>query len=133
MELTAHAGGAQALLEHPFPAEAVGLAWLGQAGFALRHGNQRVLIDPYLSDHLARKYAGTEFPHKRLQPPPLAVDEVRHLDGVCCSHRHSDHLDPGALPTLAANNPTCRFVVPRAELASATRLFPERCDQRCAG
>lgn len=122
MEVILQPGGARALLNASLPAGAVGLAWLGQAGFAVRHAERRLLIDPYLSDHLARKYAGTEFPHERMMPPPVNAEENRDLDLVLCSHRHSDHTDPGSLPTLAANNPRCRFVVPRAELESATNI-----------
>jgi L-ascorbate metabolism protein UlaG (beta-lactamase superfamily) len=122
MTLTSQAGGAKALWKADLPDEAVGLAWLGQAGFALRHVDCRLLIDPYLSDHLARKYAGTEFPHERMMPPPVNADEIRDLDLVLCSHGHSDHTDPESLPALADNNPRCRFIVPRAEVESVVRL-----------
>jgi L-ascorbate metabolism protein UlaG (beta-lactamase superfamily) len=114
------------LLTEDIPADVVWLAWLGQAGFALRFGNRRLLIDPYLSDHLARKYAGTQFPHQRLMPSPIAPTEVLGLDWVFCSHRHSDHMDPGTLPTLAALNPDCKFIVPSAERALAVTIgLPE--------
>ena len=122
MKLTSHAGGVRALWEASLPDQAVGLAWLGQAGFALRCAGCRLLIDPYLSDHLAHKYAGTEFPHQRIMPPPVNPEEIRHLDLVLCSHRHGDHMDPASLPALAKNNPRCRFIVPRAEVESVVRL-----------
>ena len=122
MKLISHPGGAQALWDARLPDLAVGLAWLGQAGFALRYAHHRLLIDPYLSHHLARKYAGTEFPHTRMMPAPLEAGEVRDLDLVLCSHRHSDHTDPGSLATLAENNPQCQFLVPRAELPSITAI-----------
>lgn len=122
MQLISHAGGARALLETTLPRDTVAFAWLGQAGFVVRHGGLRLLIDPYLSDHLARKYAGTEFPHTRMMPAPLDAAAVRDLDLVLCSHRHSDHADPGSLGPLADGNPACRFIVPRAELAAITPL-----------
>ncbi|MEI7953918.1 MAG: MBL fold metallo-hydrolase [Verrucomicrobiota bacterium] len=122
MRIISHAGGAQSLLDADLSGQAVGLAWLGQAGFLLRHAGLRVLIDPYLSDHLARKYAGTEFPHTRLMPPPIHADRLLDLDLVLCSHRHSDHADPGSLALLADANPACRFIVPRAELAAIAQL-----------
>jgi len=122
MQLISHAGGAQALLDAALPGPMVALAWLGQAGFVLRHAGLCLLIDPYLSDHLARKYAGTEYPHTRMMPPPLDAASVRNLDLVLCSHRHSDHADPGSLEALARGNPACRFIVPRAELAAITQL-----------
>ncbi len=36
------------------------LWWLGQSGFLLAAAGRRVLLDPYLSDTLTAKYAGTE-------------------------------------------------------------------------
>ena len=92
----------------------VALWWLGQAGFAVRFGSHRLLIDPYLSDFLARKYAGGEFPHVRMMPAPLDPGRLTGLQWVLCSHAHSDHLDPETVAPLARNNPCCRFVVPRA-------------------
>ena len=88
--------------------------WLGQAGFAVRSGEASLLIDPYLSDSLARKYAGAEFAHVRMMPPPLDPAEVTGLSWVFCTHAHSDHLDPDTVAPVARNNPDCRFVVPRS-------------------
>jgi L-ascorbate metabolism protein UlaG (beta-lactamase superfamily) len=122
MELTSHSGGARALWRTSLPETTVGLAWLGQAGFAVRHAGVRFLIDPYLSDHLANKYAGQEFSHARMMPPPISAAEIDRLDWVLCSHRHGDHTDPGSLPSLAAQNPDCRFIVPRAELDGVLAL-----------
>lgn len=122
MKLNSHDGGAKALLEAGLSGDETGIAWLGQAGFALRHGNCRLLIDPYLSDFLEHKYAGKEFPHPRLMPSPLEPGRIRNLDFVLCTHGHGDHMDPGTLPILAKNNPRCRFIVPRAERKLATEI-----------
>ena len=46
----------------PRPGE-VQLFWLGQAGFVIESHHQRWLIDPYLSDSLARKYRGKKYDH----------------------------------------------------------------------
>jgi L-ascorbate metabolism protein UlaG (beta-lactamase superfamily) len=107
------------LWQATLPAESVGLAWLGQAGFAVRFEGCRWLIDPYLSDCLADKYRGTEFPHDRLMPAPVEPGQIQDLNWVFCTHRHSDHMDPGSLPLLARTNSSCRFVVPRAERQAA--------------
>jgi len=93
---------------------AVCLWWLGQAGFAIAGANVRLLIDAYLSDSLAQKYRGEEFPHERMAPSPVAPDAVRGVDVALCSHAHTDHMDPGTLGPLVANNPQVRVVVPRA-------------------
>jgi L-ascorbate metabolism protein UlaG (beta-lactamase superfamily) len=122
MELTPNPGGAKALLQCRLPNPSVGLAWLGQAGFLVRHAGLRLLIDPYLSNYLGRKYTGKEFSHERMMPPPVEAGEIRELDMVLCSHRHGDHVDPDTLNILARNNPRCRFVVPRAELGYALQI-----------
>jgi len=100
----------------------VALHWLGQAGFALRWNGRLFIIDPYLSDSLARKYKGKEFPHTRMMPPPVPPDALRGVDAVLCTHRHGDHMDPGTLPALARASPACRVLVPRAELKHAMGL-----------
>lgn len=100
----------------------VAVAWLGQAGFLVRTASHTLLIDPYLSDFLAKKYQGKEFPHERLMPPPLAIADVGRVDLVLCTHRHSDHMDPETLRPIAAQHPGCRFVVPAADADHAASL-----------
>jgi L-ascorbate metabolism protein UlaG (beta-lactamase superfamily) len=106
---------------------AVRAHWLGQAGFVLTHGKTRVVIDAYLSDFLAKKYAGKEFPHRRLVPSPISPDALTEVSAILCTHRHSDHMDPETLPALTAANPHAVVVVPLAERARALELgVPER-------
>ncbi len=89
------------------PAGSVRLWWLGQAGFAFKtHAGKIVYVDPYLSDAVERLHG-----FKRLSLSPIAAEEVR-ADLVVLSHEHDDHLDPDALPVIAANNPACRFAAP---------------------
>jgi L-ascorbate metabolism protein UlaG (beta-lactamase superfamily) len=104
------------------------IAWLGQAGFIVRAGRERILIDPYLSNSLEEKYRGTDRPHPRMMPPPITVPELAGVEWVLCTHRHTDHMDGQTLSQIADLNPACRFVVPRAELdhAVALGLPPER-------
>lgn len=94
------------------------LWWLGQAGFAIRHGDTLLFIDPYLSDVLADKYRGRIFPHTRLQPPPVYPSDVEGLDAVLCTHGHTDHMDLGAIPYLQSRSDPL-FVVPRSEAVKA--------------
>ena len=122
MELRTRKGDIRTLLADDFPPATIAFVWLGQAGFAIRFANHLVLIDPYLSDSLAEKYRGKEFPHLRMTPSPIDPAALRGVDAVLCTHRHSDHMDPGTLPVIARNNPACRFVVPRAERESAERI-----------
>lgn len=104
----------------PLPGEVV-LYWLGQAGFLIEAGGYRMLIDPYLSDSLARKYRGSAFPHTRMMAPPIAPGELTRLDLVLCTHRHTDHMDPDTLQALAARFPALTFVVPAASREEAQR------------
>lgn len=115
-------GGYEAFRDVPLTDGALALAWLGQAGFALRTRRLFALIDPYLSDHLANKYKGREFPHTRMMPAPVRPEDIEGVSFVCCTHKHSDHMDPVTLPVLAERNPDCLFVVPAAEKAHATSL-----------
>ncbi len=99
--------------------ETLTIHWLGQAGFLLEADGLRVMIDPYLSDSLAGKYRGSELPHLRMAPPPVAPGELEEIDLLFSTHGHTDHLDPGTLPLVQAANPGCRFIVPRALRALA--------------
>lgn len=105
---------------------AASIGWLGQAGFWIDTGAHRLLIDPYLSDSLARKYAGTRRAHTRMIPVPVTPDALPRPDLVLITHAHTDHLDPDTLAPLAARFPDLPFVVPRAELAVAReRIGPD--------
>jgi L-ascorbate metabolism protein UlaG (beta-lactamase superfamily) len=110
------------LARAPEPGPGVDLWWLGQAGFLVRTAGRTLLIDPYLSDSLAKKYAGKLYPHIRSMPSPLSPGQARGIDAVLCTHRHSDHMDPGTLPDIAAANPSCLFVVPGAARERALEI-----------
>ena len=95
--------------------------WLGQAGFELSAGERTIVVDPYLSDSLAQKYAGRLFEHTRSFPPPVDPSELR-CDLVVCTHRHTDHMDAATLMPLLGANPGLRVAVPRAERHHAIEI-----------
>lgn len=101
--------------------------WLGQAGFLLRAASgQTILIDPYLSDTLATKYAGTIFPHTRMMETPIDAAAFPGVDLVLVSHAHTDHMDPGTLGVIAKHHPTAIFVCPeRVKKVALERGVPE--------
>lgn len=103
--------------------------WIGQAGFLLRFGNVRVVVDPYLSDSLAIKYGGTHFPHERMVPVPVDPAALTDVDVVLCTHEHTDHMDAVTLREIARASRRATFVIPRYSLDSARdRGVPvERC------
>src|SRR5688572_28226217 len=97
----------------------VTLHWLGQAGFIVTTPHYRLIIDPYLSDSLARKYRGSDTPHQRMMPAPVSSGDLGPIDLVLCTHQHTDHMDAETLKPLALTDPKLRFVVPRAAVALA--------------
>lgn len=90
------------------------LWWLGQSGFLVQWRNRHLLLDPYLSDSLTKKYANTDKPHVRMTELVVAPECLRFVDVVTSSHNHTDHLDPETLKPLLAVQPTLELVVPEA-------------------
>ena len=90
------------------------LWWLGQSGFLLQWKSKRVLIDPYLSDSLTKKYAATDKPHTRISELVIRPDLLKNILIVTSSHNHTDHLDAETLIPLFKNNPGIKFIIPEA-------------------
>lgn len=120
------------------PAAAPGvlsLWWLGQSGFLVKAGRDFALLDPYLSDSLTRKYAGTLRPHVRMTTRCLDPATLGFVDLVLCSHGHTDHFDPETLQAIATapgRAARLRVVLPAAHLARAEQLLA-RLDVECLG
>lgn len=93
------------------------LWWLGQSGFLLQWQGVHVLLDPYLSDALTKKYSHTDKPHVRMTE--LAVDPGRlsFIDIVTSTHNHTDHLDAETVCPILAANPRVKLVVAEANRA----------------
>ncbi len=103
-----------AQVEEPLADAALRLWWLGQSGFLVRCGTRRLLLDPYLSDSLTTKYAGTDKPHERLTARVIAPARLTGIDVVTSSHNHTDHLDADTLQPLREANPAMALVIPEA-------------------
>lgn len=88
--------------------------WLGQSGFLLQWQGKRVLIDPYLSDSLTKKYLTTDKPHIRMSELVVKPGLLRNISVVTSSHNHTDHLDAETLIPVLANNPGIKFIIPEA-------------------
>ncbi len=91
--------------------------WLGQSGFLVRHGGGLLLLDPYLSDSLTVKYAGTDKPHTRMTQRVVDPARLRGISVVTSSHNHTDHLDAETLKPVFAANQGVQFVIPGANRA----------------
>jgi L-ascorbate metabolism protein UlaG (beta-lactamase superfamily) len=81
--------------------DALHLWWLGQSGFLVAWDGRHLLLDPYLSDSLTRKYADTDKPHVRMTALVIDPSELAFADAAAASHAHTDHLDPDTLRALA--------------------------------
>jgi L-ascorbate metabolism protein UlaG (beta-lactamase superfamily) len=90
---------------------------LGQSGFLLQWQGVHVLLDPYLSDSLTKKYSQTDKPHVRLTE--LVVDPARlsFVDIVTSTHNHTDHLDAETLSPILAANSRVKLVIAEANRA----------------
>ncbi len=95
------------------------LWWLGQSGFLLQWNGIHVLLDPYLSDSLTKKYSQTDKPHTRMTE--LVIDPARlsFVDIATATHNHTDHLDAETLCPVIARNPNLKLVIPEANRAFA--------------
>jgi len=94
------------------------LWWLGQSGFLLQWQGIHVLLDPYLSDSLTKKYKQTETPHVRMTELVIDPGRLSIVDIVTSTHNHTDHLDADTLCPIFAANPDLKLVI-----AEANRLF----------
>jgi L-ascorbate metabolism protein UlaG (beta-lactamase superfamily) len=92
----------------------VHLWWLGQSGFLIQWQGRHLLLDPYLSDSLTKKYAGTDKPHVRMTERVVDPERLDFIDVVTSSHNHTDHLDAETLIPLLHRNPGVKLIVPEA-------------------
>ena len=92
----------------------VRLWWLGQSGFLVQWNGHHLLLDPYLSDSLTKKYAGTDKPHVRMTARAVDPAALDFIEVVTASHAHTDHLDAETLRPLVAANPGLAIVIPEA-------------------
>ena len=90
------------------------LWWLGQSGYLLQYKNQRILIDPYLSDSLTKKYANTEKPHVRISEMVISPELLPTINFITSSHNHTDHLDAETIIPVLKKNKQCKVIAPEA-------------------
>jgi L-ascorbate metabolism protein UlaG (beta-lactamase superfamily) len=90
------------------------LWWLGQSGFLIQWNGRHLLIDPYLSDSLTKKYEQTDKPHVRMTAKVIDPERLNFIDVVTSSHNHTDHFDGETLIPLIEANPNIRMIIPEA-------------------
>lgn len=99
--------------------------WLGQSGFLLKCAGEFLLLDPYLSDSLTKKYAKTDKPHVRLTDLAITPGKLDMVGVVTSSHQHTDHFDEETLRPLAKANGHLKVILPEATIPQARRRLPE--------
>ena len=99
------------------PEGAVGLSWLGQAGFILRSGGTTALFDPFLAPYRGRMYESG-----------LAAAQAEGVDLVLCTHEHVDHFDADSAQAIARTSPGAVFVVPTpiVDMVTEAGVAPDR-------
>jgi L-ascorbate metabolism protein UlaG (beta-lactamase superfamily) len=95
--------------------------WLGQSGFLLQWNNIHVLLDPYLSDSLTKKYEGSPKPHIRMCERVIDPGKLTFIDIVSSSHNHTDHLDAETLIPIISVNPGITMIIPEANREFVTQ------------
>ncbi len=102
--------------------------WLGQSGFAIRYRGDCIVIDPYLSDSLTAKYAGTDKPHVRMYPRVVAPEDLARVPvtALLSTHHHTDHLDPDTLGPIVATLKEDGRTVPVVAPETSRELAAER-------
>lgn len=107
----------QEIAQHQSDTHHFNLWWLGQSGYLLQWEGKRLLIDPYLSDSLTKKYALTDKPHIRMSERVIDPEQLVDIDLITSSHSHTDHLDAETLLPVLKNNPNARLLIPEANRA----------------
>lgn len=83
------------------------VTWLGQGGFLFIIDGIRIVVDPYLSDSLAKKGV------PRLVEVPVDITDL-NPDYVLITHDHADHFDEETMMPLTSLYPSCVFVGPES-------------------
>ena len=111
------------------PTDRLNLWWLGQSGYLVQWQGHHLLIDPYLSDSLTKKYANTDKPHVRMTERMVAPEKLDFIEVVTSSHNHTDHLDGGTLIQLLEANPALPIIVSAANIDFAANRLGARSER----
>jgi L-ascorbate metabolism protein UlaG (beta-lactamase superfamily) len=74
--------------------------WFGHSSVLLELEGVRIMTDPVLSEAVSP--VPFLYAIKRMHPPPIALQDLSHIDAVLISHDHYDHLDMATVKHLAA-------------------------------
>lgn len=71
------------------------ITWIGQAGLLIQADGMKIMVDPYLSDSVAKVN-----PKNWRRVPVKEELFEKDIDMIAITHNHLDHLDPETLPLL---------------------------------
>ena len=74
--------------------------WFGHSSVLVEIEGVRLMTDPVLSDAVSP--VPLIYGPKRMHPPPIALQDLSHIDAVLISHDHYDHLDMKTVKHLAS-------------------------------
>jgi len=74
------------------------ITWIGQGGYLVEAAGRRLVIDPYLSDSVTKKFG-----LHRLAPPVIVIKDLKP-DVIIITHDHLDHFDPDTLQPLMSQS-----------------------------
>lgn len=74
--------------------------WFGHSSVLVEIEGVRLMTDPVLSEVVSP--VPFIFGPKRMHPPPIALQDLSHIDAVLISHDHYDHLDMKTVKHLAS-------------------------------
>lgn len=95
------------IINYPVGPNQAALWFLGQSGFILKSDEKLIVIDPYLTDSVAKVSPKLT----RLYPPPIKPSVLK-ADIFIVTHDHLDHLDPETIQGYQYKELTT-FVAPR--------------------
>jgi L-ascorbate metabolism protein UlaG (beta-lactamase superfamily) len=81
--------------------QSLAAVWLGHAGVLLALEGRLILVDPVLSARIGVRLGPLVLGKSRLEPAPLAPEDLPRADLLLLTHAHFDHLDRPTLRALA--------------------------------
>ncbi len=96
------------------------ITWLGQAGLLIEAAGKKIIVDPYLSDSVAKVNPKN---YRRL---PIDESFLRIIpDFLLLTHNHLDHTDPETLPAYLAVGGSVTVLAPDSAWAEARKFGGE--------
>ena len=74
------------------------ITWIGQGGYLVESEGRQLVLDPYLSDSVTKKFG-----LRRLAPPAVDAKDLKP-DVIFITHDHLDHFDPDTLQPMMSQS-----------------------------